>query len=1043
MKKNQEILVESAVGLSLESKTIESRNGILAILEALKSDNLTAQTEAVKEGVNKNLYISKLIEELEIHLKENYFNLRKNQKRTLNRLVLFLKAGKLDGLIKQPTGAGKTRIIAETARAFSEPSVILVPRTALVGQTYTEMVGDDEEDIDGIGFDETEVSKIDEQGKTSAFQVRRFLEATKESKKPISLIITYQSLVSLEKGDKATYEELMDYIQIFHTDEAHRSLGEKTQEALNVNEDEEELTQEEEKDEDSALELIKKNKKLFLRYTATPKLSQKEVLDVFDTEIIDWLKIQELVEDGVLILPQHKNVGTFVANINKDELTKSEHISSSFLQSLSENDRFVEEGSGLSLNEVHLRDYKEIKELNDGYAPGVAYCATVKEAEERMKYFQANGIRCKRCTSDVKGVDPTDNVSDVEAKKMLNKDEVDLIFTVTKVAEGWDVPTLRTTLWFTPSKSPARIIQANGRIMRSLRANSPHPAKSSENTWILEPTFMVRYSKNTDRKGHGVKKGVKGNTEEFIGLGEDPLPQGPEERNKYESQSFWQMLVDNDEFDADSLKKLNPNVEIQYPFDFSNNEHLLTLIGTVDALIANGQGVNLLKQVFENSDRGWKFSGGQIGNYLFDNSRPGVTESESLARMLDPKRAEKLIINWESEEHLRLLIGEVGNLIKNGKGVNLQSEKFENKEKNWSMSGNKIGAYIFDTKTPNSGHAELLAKRLWSEEANELLPNEEFDFNNDEHLRLLIGEVGNLIKNGKGVNLQSEKFENKEKNWSMSGNKIGAYIFDTRSPNSEHAELLAKKLWPRGSAELLFSFDNDEHLRLLIGDVNNLIKNGKGVNLQSEKFENKEKDWSMSGGQIGRAIFDTKQPNSAHAELLAKRLWPEEANELLPNEEFDFNNDEHLRLLMGEVGNLIKNGKGVNLVKAKFINKEKDWSMSGGQIGRAIFDTSAPKLEHAELLAKRLWPRESAELLFSFDNYEHLRLLIGEVGNLIKNGKGVNLVKAKFINKERAWSMDGGKIGRAVFDTSAPNSEHAELLARRLWPEEVEKLLRK
>ena len=58
---------------------------------------------------------------------------------------------------------------------------------------------------------------------------------------------------------------------------------------------------------------------------------------------------------------------------------------------------------------------------------------------------------------------------------------------------------------------------------------------------------------------------------------------------------------------------------------------------------------------------------------------------------------------------------------------------------------------------------------------------------------------------------------------------------------------------------------------------NQLIVNGRGVNLVKCRFSCAERRWEMSGGQIGRALWGMGGPGSAEAEELARRLWPEEA----------------------------------------------------------------------------------------------------------------------------------------------------------------------
>jgi superfamily II DNA or RNA helicase len=73
---------------------------------------------------------------------------------------------------------------------------------------------------------------------------------------------------------------------------------------------------------------------------------------------------------------------------------------------------------------------------------------------------------------------------------MLEANEIDIIVTVTKVSEGWDVQTLRCAIWYAPTLSPAKNLQGNGRIMRTITGENldKYPEKDRGNTIIIEPS---------------------------------------------------------------------------------------------------------------------------------------------------------------------------------------------------------------------------------------------------------------------------------------------------------------------------------------------------------------------------------------------------------------------------------------------------------------------------------------------------------------------------------------------------------------------------
>ena len=65
------------------------------------------------------------------------------------------------------------------------------------------------------------------------------------------------------------------------------------------------------------------------------------------------------------------------------------------------------------------------------------------------------------------------DMSSEDATILMDRGELDIIVTVSKVSEGFDYPPLVCALWFCPSLSPAKIMQGNGRIMRVTKSKSP------------------------------------------------------------------------------------------------------------------------------------------------------------------------------------------------------------------------------------------------------------------------------------------------------------------------------------------------------------------------------------------------------------------------------------------------------------------------------------------------------------------------------------------------------------------------------------------
>ena len=70
-------------------------------------------------------------------------------------------------------------------------------------------------------------------------------------------------------------------------------------------------------------------------------------------------------------------------------------------------------------------------------------------------------------TSD-NGNSDIETLESSHAKELINTDQIDVVVTVKKVAEGWDVPTLRNIIRYYPTLSQAQLVQSFGRILRQV-----------------------------------------------------------------------------------------------------------------------------------------------------------------------------------------------------------------------------------------------------------------------------------------------------------------------------------------------------------------------------------------------------------------------------------------------------------------------------------------------------------------------------------------------------------------------------------------------
>ena len=101
--------------------------------------------DAIAKAANEQLlfqeYLAGLADALSQRLKTEGKKMRPKQRQSFQKLIAFIRSGKFQGLIKQPTGSGKTRLFAEILAAINKPSLVLVPRVNLVQDTKEEFVG--------------------------------------------------------------------------------------------------------------------------------------------------------------------------------------------------------------------------------------------------------------------------------------------------------------------------------------------------------------------------------------------------------------------------------------------------------------------------------------------------------------------------------------------------------------------------------------------------------------------------------------------------------------------------------------------------------------------------------------------------------------------------------------------------------------------------------------------------------------------------------------------------------------------------------------
>ncbi len=118
--------------------SVQQRNTSLVSTQ-IKTGNKKVSAQ-VQHSTNKALSPSDNVVYLDKYFKKNKVNFRKRQVLAWQSLVNRIHQGKRSGLIKLPTGSGKTFLFGNVINALQVSTLILVPRENLVDGTYEELV---------------------------------------------------------------------------------------------------------------------------------------------------------------------------------------------------------------------------------------------------------------------------------------------------------------------------------------------------------------------------------------------------------------------------------------------------------------------------------------------------------------------------------------------------------------------------------------------------------------------------------------------------------------------------------------------------------------------------------------------------------------------------------------------------------------------------------------------------------------------------------------------------------------------------------------
>ncbi len=471
-----------------------------AIRRNMETTVATPRNPDVTEHIDRLRICMKLLCNLRLNL--SMFNggdldFRINQLRGIKKLSAFLTTGKeLSGYFRQPTGAGKTVLFGIITRLLSVKTLVLVPRTNLVQQTVDEF-------RNVVGFDETGLG--------------RMVGGTAQLDRPVT-VATYQSHLSRMKRDPA-YRAFVASCELIVCDEAHRSLGKATAGSIRLatgeddgseeeaGEFDDDMTEEDERAEQQALtELATTNRKaLKLGFTATPLLASKDVGDHFGPCIAEE-RHSDMVAAGICVPYALVRVDGTVTHADL-ETSMTEEVETNILR------RERTYGKLLDAYASTLTAYRSKQEEHGYPLRGVAFCVNIAECDAFAAEARKHGLQCEIVT----GRETTGNDADGiirAAEERLLAQEIDLIVTVKKLAEGWNFKPANAAIWARACTSPADVVQGIGRTARAYR--DPEFGYKKESL-VFETAWELRGTKGKPRSRRPV-----GIADALARNGEDP-----------------------------------------------------------------------------------------------------------------------------------------------------------------------------------------------------------------------------------------------------------------------------------------------------------------------------------------------------------------------------------------------------------------------------------------------------------------------------------------------------------------------------------------
>ena len=186
-----------------------------------------------------------------------------------------------------------------------------------------------------------------------------------------------------------------------------------------------------------------------LGLTTTPyRLDQKNIYAICDFNSVYEVDLFSAINRGWLV--PYKYYGIYDATVNYDKIR---YI----------NGRYVEKDleNALSINIRAELIYKHYLRYRRNRA--LAFCTSINHAEFMAEYFNNKGIKSVCIHSDNTKKHYCERKSGINA---LEKNEIEIVFSVDMLNEGVDIPSLDLLLFLRPTESPTVFLQQLGRGLR-------------------------------------------------------------------------------------------------------------------------------------------------------------------------------------------------------------------------------------------------------------------------------------------------------------------------------------------------------------------------------------------------------------------------------------------------------------------------------------------------------------------------------------------------------------------------------------------------